>query len=259
MILPFSSYRRVASKQHMIWAIYAMGAMGFLVWGHHMYLVGLDHKSRTIYSTITIMISLPATIKIVSWSLSILNSSIKNSYLTFAALSYVLFFLVSGLTGMWLSHVCLNTSLHDTYYVIAHFHLMLSATTLLGLFIGVYYYYYAFFNTPLSTTFVWVHLINYSIGQWFTFLPQFYLGTSGMPRRIHDYPDLFAGWNGFSTAGYFLTLTGVLGFFLVLFDSNFSLNLRLNYQLVPRINNKGTYLSYLFIKLKENKKQYYKI
>ena len=245
MIIPYTAYRRVASKQHMIWAIYAMGIMGFLVWGHHMYLVGLDHKSRTIYSTITIMISLPATIKIVSWTLSALNSPLKASYLTFATLSYVLFFLVSGLTGMWLSHVCLNTSMHDTYYVIAHFHLMLSATTLIGLFIGVYYYFTTFFGVQLSSTFVWFHLLNYSLGQWLTFLPQFYLGTSGMPRRIHDYPDVFAGWNGLSTAGYFVTLTGVLGFFLVLADSNFQLKIATITNLLPRINNRATYMGLL--------------
>lgn len=154
MVLPYSCSRRVASKQHMIWAIYVMGYMGFLVWGHHMYLVGLDHRARTLYSTITVMISLPATIKVFSWTLSVLNSPLRLNPITFSALAYTLFFLVSGLTGMWLSHVTLNVSTHDTYYVVAHFHLMLSATNVLGLMLGVYYYFPALFGVQLSRTFI---------------------------------------------------------------------------------------------------------
>jgi len=145
MIIPYTVLRRVTSKQHMVWAIYVMGYMGFLVWGHHMYLVGLDHRARTLYSTITVMISLPATIKILSWTLSILNSTFVLNVLTFISLSYILFFLVSGLTGMWLSHIVLNIAVHDTFYVVAHFHLMLSATAMLGIFAGIYYYFRVFF------------------------------------------------------------------------------------------------------------------
>jgi heme/copper-type cytochrome/quinol oxidase subunit 1 len=100
MVLPYSSFRRVASKQHMIWAIYVMGYMGFLVWGHHMYLVGLDHRSRTMYSTITIMISLPATIKMSEMNLQMEDGKdIKDVPMLFA-ISYMFFFTVAGFTGM---------------------------------------------------------------------------------------------------------------------------------------------------------------
>ena len=258
MVLPYSAFRRVASKQHMIWAIYVMGYMGFLVWGHHMYLVGLDHRARTLYSTITVMISLPATIKIFSWTLSVLNSPIRLTPVTFSTLIYILFFLVSGLTGMWLSHVTLNINMHDTYYVIAHFHLMLSATAVLGLIIGVYYYFTTFFGVKLSRTFIWLHLINFTLGHLLTFIPQFFIGVAGMPRRINDYPDIFAGWHGLSTAGYFVTLLGLLGFFLVIIDSHIKHKFYKHYILTPRVNHRGTYFTLRFSQLNsvDNKKKF---
>ena len=242
MILPYNNTRRVASKHHMIWAIYVMGYMGFLVWGHHMYLVGLDHRSRTMYSTITIMISLPATIKVVNWTLTLVNGALKIDVALLFIVSYILFFLVSGFTGMWLSHVGLNVSMHDTFYVIAHFHLMLSGTAMVGLFAGFYYYFTALFGIKYSRIFGLLHLIYYSGGHWIAFLPQFYLGFSGMPRRIHDYPVIFMGWHSMSTAGHFITLIGIFFFFFMLFDSHLERRLSIPISFgIPRWNKRINY------------------
>lgn len=219
MILPFANTRRIASKNHLIWAIYIMAYMGFFVWGHHMYLVGLDHRSRALYSTITIMISLPATIKVVNWTLTLLNGALKIDTAFMFALAYLLVFTVGGFTGMWLSHVGLNISLHDTFYVVAHFHLMLSGSTIIGCFSGFYYYFIAFFGVKYSRFFSFMHLIYYTGGQWMTFLPMFWLGFSGLPRRIHDYPSIFVGWQSMATVGHLITLTGVIFFFFMLFDT----------------------------------------
>lgn len=245
MILPYNNTRRVASKHHMIWAIYVMGYMGFLVWGHHMYLVGLDHRSRTLYSTITITISLPATIKVVNWTFTLVNGALKIDASLLFAISYILFFLVSGFTGMWLSHVGLNVSMHDTFYVIAHFHLMLSGTAITGLFAGVYYYFSAVFGIKYSRIFAYLHLIYYSGGHWITFLPQFYLGFSGMPRRVHDYPVIFMGWHSMSTSGHFITLVGIIFFFIMLLDSHIERRIATPLSLgVPRWNKRISY--YIF-------------
>ena len=220
MIIPHNNTRRVASKHHMIWAIYVMAYMGFLVWGHHMYLVGLDHRSRTMYSTITIMISMPATIKVVNWTLSLLNGALKIDLPFMFSVSFLFLFLVAGFTGMWLSHVSLNVSMHDTFYVVAHFHIMLSGSAIVGIFSGFYYYFNALFGIKYSRIFGYLHLLYYSGGQWITFTPQFYLGFSGMPRRIHDYPVVFMGWQSMSTTGHFITLIGIVFFFLMLLDSH---------------------------------------
>ena len=220
MIIPNINTRRIASKHHLVWAIYVMAYMGFLVWGHHMYLVGLDHRSRSLYSTITIMISLPATIKMVNWTLSLLNGSLKVDILLLFSLAYIIVFVVGGFTGMWLSHVALNVSMHDTFYVIAHFHLMLSGATMIGIFAGVYYYFSPLFGIKYSRIFAYFHFIYYVGGQWLTFLPMFWLGFSGLPRRIHDYPVIFMGWQGMATTGHLITMCGIIFFFLMLLDSH---------------------------------------
>ena len=213
MTLPFLNTRRVASKHHLIWAIYVMAYMGFVVWGHHMYLVGLDHRSRSLYSTITIMISLPATIKVVNWTLTLINGALKVDVVLAWSIAYILVFLVGGFTGMWLSHVALNISMHDSFFVIGHFHLMLSGVVLVGSFTGFYYYFGALFGIKYSRFFAYMHLIYYNGGIWLTFVPMFWLGFSGMPRRIHDYPAVFMGWQSMASTGHMIALVGAIFFF----------------------------------------------
>lgn len=220
MVLPYSNTRRIASKHHLIWAIYMMAYMGFVVWGHHMYLVGLDHRSRALYSTITVMISLPATIKIVNWTMTLLNGAMRWDVALLFMFAFILFFLSGGLTGMWLSHVSLNVSMHDTFYVIAHFHLMFSASVFTSIFGGIYYYFPALFGIKYSRMFAYLHLVYFFGGQWLTFIPMFWLGYSGMPRRIHDYPAFMMGWHGMASVGHLTTLIGVMFFFFMLLDSH---------------------------------------
>lgn len=245
MILPYSNTRRIASKHHLIWAIYMMAYMGFLVWGHHMYLVGLDHRSRALYSTITVMISLPATIKIVNWTMTLLNGALRWDLALLFAFAFILFFLSGGLTGMWLSHVGLNVSMHDTFYVIAHFHLMFSAGVITGSFAGIYYYFPALFGVKYSRIFGYLHLVYFFGGQWMTFIPMFWIGYSGMPRRIHDYPAFMMGWHGMASVGHLTTLIGVLFFFLMLLDSHIERRVAVHSILgVPRWHKRVLY--YIF-------------
>ena len=245
MVIPYSNTRRIASKHHLIWAIYMMAYMGFLVWGHHMYLVGLDHRSRALYSTITVMISLPATIKIVNWTLTLLNGAMRWDLALLFAFAFILFFLSGGLTGMWLSHVGLNVSMHDTFYVIAHFHLMFSAGVITGSFAGIYYYFPALFGIKYSRIFGYMHLVYFFGGQWMTFIPMFWIGYSGMPRRIHDYPAFMMGWHGMASVGHLTTLIGVLFFFLMLLDSHIERRVAVHSILgVPRWHKRVLY--YIF-------------
>lgn len=234
-VLPTVNSRRVASKHHLIWAIYVMNYMGFLVWGHHMYLIGLDHRSRSLYSTITIMISLPATIKVVNWTYTLTSGVIKNSLILYGIGSFILFFLIAGVTGMWLSHVSLNISMHDSLYVVAHFHLMLSGAVMMGIFVGFYFYYTEFLQTKYSKNFSLIHIIYFSLGQWFTFIPMFWIAFSGLPRRLHDFPLMYIGWQSVSTAGHFVTMIGVFAFYTTLFESTFDKKLSaISHNLVPR-------------------------
>ena len=259
-VIPYNNTRRVASKHHMIWAVYVMAYMGFLVWGHHMYLVGLDHRSRTMYSTITIMISMPATIKMVNWTLTLVNGAMKIDLPLLCVVSYLLLFTVAGFTGMWLSHVGLNISMHDTFYVVAHFHLMLSGTTMMGIFVGTYYYFTSLFGIKYSRIFGYLHLIYYSAGQWMTFLPMFYLGFSGMPRRVHDYPIVFMGWHSMATTGHFITMTGVMFFFFMFFDSHVEKRIAIPLVLgIPRWHKRLQYYLFKIRSLQFNQKKLYSL
>lgn len=257
VILPYNNVRRIASKHHLIWAIYIMNYMGFLVWGHHMYLIGLDHRSRALYSTLTIMISLPATIKVVNWTFSLLNGALKVDAAFYAAISFIFFFLVAGFTGMWLSHVSLNISMHDTMYVVAHFHLMLSGAVIMSIFAGFYYYYFTFFNVKYSRTWAYLHLIYYTGGQWLTFLPLFWVSFSGLPRRLHDFPAIFTGWQSMATAGHLVTMTGVLFFYITIYDSHREkkLGTPLNF-MIPRINKRVLYYLHKITFLLNEKKKH---
>ena len=237
-VLPNVSARRIASKHHLIWAIYIMNYMGFLVWGHHM----LDHRSRSLYSTITIMISLPATIKVVNWTYTLLNGMIKNNLILYGIISFIFFFLVAGFTGMWLSHVSLNISMHDSLYVVAHFHLMLSGAVMLGIFVGFYYYYFSLMQSKYSKLFSFAHIIYYTIGQWVTFIPMFWVAFSGLPRRLHDFPLMYLGWQSMSTVGHFTTMIGVFAFYITLLESVFERKLvTLTHNLLPRLYNDYSY------------------
>lgn len=241
-VLPAINFRRVASKHHLIWAIYIMNYMGFLVWGHHMYLIGLDHRSRALYSTITIMISMPATIKVVNWTFTLVNGALKNDLVFLAAISFIFFFLVAGFTGMWLSHVSLNISMHDTLYVVAHFHLMLSGAVVMGIFTGFYFYFNNFFQVKYSRSFGYVHIILYTAGQWLTFLPLFWVSFSGLPRRLHDFPAIYMGWQGMATAGHFVTMLGVFAFYCMLLDSKLEKKTTAIFAtLVPRFAKRVSY------------------
>jgi len=143
---------------------------------------------------------------------------------------------------MWLSHVSLNISMHDTMYVVAHFHLMLSGAVVMSIFAGFYYYFFAFFSIKYSRTWAYLHLIYYTGGQWLTFLPLFWLSFSGLPRRLHDFPAIFTGWQSMATAGHFVTMTGVLFFYITLYDSHKEkkLGIPLNF-MIPRINKRVLY------------------
>ena len=220
MLLPFYNTRRITSKNHLIWTSYVMAYMGFLVWGHHMYLIGLDNRSRSLFSTITLMIALPAVVKIVNWTLTLLNGAFKWDVSILFVFTFFSFFLCGGLTGMWLSHVALNLYVHDTFYVVAHFHFLFSAATFSAIFAGIYYYFPIVFGIKYSRFFAYCHLIYWFIGQWLTFLPLFWVGYNGLPRRYHDYPVVFMGWQGLATAGHMVTLFSIIFFFLMLLDSH---------------------------------------
>lgn len=216
-----------------------------------MYLVGLDHRARSLFSTVTIMISLPAVIKVVNWLLTIVNGYLLPTIPFWFIFSFILFFLSGGLTGLWLSHVSLNIYIHDTFYVVAHFHFMFSASVFSTIFAGVFHYYHVIFNFFYNKRFVYIMLICWNIGQWGTFIPLYWVGYNGLPRRYHDYNEMYATWHSISTHGHIFTLISISFFILTLVESNL---LKFNKPVILlsnlRLNKRINYYS---LKLRYNK------
>jgi cytochrome c oxidase subunit 1 len=201
--------------------IYAMGSIGFLgllVWSHHMYVVGLDVDSRAYFTSATMVIAVPTGIKIFSWLATLYGGSIRFTTPMLYAVAFIFIFTVGGLSGVLLSNASLDIAFHDTYYVIGHFHYVLSLGALFAIFAG--YYYWSpmvtglYYNNVLSKIQFWL----FSIGANVTFLPMHFLGMNGMPRRIPDYPDAFAGFNAICSFGSLLSIVSLLYFGYVIYD-----------------------------------------
>jgi len=153
--------------------MYTIGFMGFAVWGHHMYMVGLANTTRTLYSTMTVMISVPASTKVLHWCVTLVNSApqMDVSFLFLVAFTY--FFTLGGLSGMFNAHIGFDVSLHDTFYVIGHFHVMLAGAAFSCSFAAFYFYFGAIFGVQYSRLFAYLHFFFYFFGQLFTVIPMF--------------------------------------------------------------------------------------
>ncbi len=218
-ILSFYLRKRVSARASLLYSMYTIAFLGFFVWGHHMYMVGLAHTTRMLFSTLTVMISVPAATKLMHWCVTLVNSSIQVELPLIYAFLFVFFFVSGGISGMAVAHTGMDVLFHDTYYVIGHFHVMLAGAAMFGAFGGLYFYFPAIFGVKFSRTYAYIHLVYYLLGQLMTVIPMFWMGYSGMPRRVLDYPAALGGWHSVASAGHLLSVAGMVAFFVMIFDS----------------------------------------
>ncbi len=199
----------------MAYAMVAIGVIGFVVWAHHMYTVGISVDTKAYFTAATMIIAVPTGIKIFSWIATMWGGSITFKTPMLWALGFIFLFTVGGVTGVVLSNAGVDTAMHDTYYVVAHFHYVLSLGALFAMFAGFYYWIGKMSGRTYPEWLGQLHFWLTFIGVNITFFPMHFLGLQGMPRRIPDYPDAMHGWNEVATYGAMLSFAGAVLFVFI--------------------------------------------